>query len=170
MLNLCPTDEYLWIVSTGGASYSDIRFDDWQAYGPGEGYPGQTVFDVEADVDYAYAATDSGLARFDNYVLEWETLDAPPDLTFGPASDVAEDDERVWFGLGHGVAEFRKGPESFHFYSALGQITEPKVLALRQSPRYLWAITTQGLARFDKELETWTSYLAGTDLPDARVY
>jgi hypothetical protein len=170
LVGLCPTAEDLWIAGAGGASFSDLRFDDWQRYGPSEGLPGRAVTDVEEDEDYAYAATDSGAARFDRYVLEWEVLAGPNGRPLGPCADVALSDERVWFALTHGVAEFRKGPESMHLLEQLGQLEAPAVLALRQTPRHLWAITPAGLARYDKSLETWTSYAAGTDFPDARIH
>jgi hypothetical protein len=163
------TKEELWISGTG-ASVSDIRFDDWQYYGPGEGYPGRIIFDIETDEDYAYAATDAGAGRFDRYVLEWETLMEPAGKRLGPTLDVAVGDERVWFALERGVAEYRKGPESFHVDSLLGQFSAPRVLALLQTPAHVWAVTASGLARYDKGLETWTSYAAGVDLPDARVH
>ena len=68
----CVTGDNIWVSCSDGTGVSDVRFDDWQCYRPAECYPGTVVFDVEADDDYAYAGTDAGLARFDQYVLEWE--------------------------------------------------------------------------------------------------
>lgn len=170
LLGLCPTAEELWVTGATGAGVSDLRYDDWRRYGAAQGLPGRAVPDVEADEDYAYAATDSGAARFDRYVLEWEALAGPGGEPLGPCTDVAVGDERVWFGFGRGVAEFRKGPESLRIVERLGQLESPPVLALRQTPRYLWAITPVGLARHDKSLETWTHYTPGTDFPDARIH
>jgi len=167
--SLSPTAESIWICGDG-ASVSDVRFDDWQRYGPGEGYPGRRIFDVEADEDYAYAGTDEGAARFDQYVLEWETLDGPGGAPLGSVADVAVGEERVWFGLDGGVAEYRKEAESVRIDSALGSLQAPRVLALRQTTRFLWAFTDAGLARYDKDLESWTSFQPGVDFPDARVH
>ncbi len=169
LLGLCPTAEELWITGAGGASVSDLRYDDWRRYGALQGLPGRAATDVEADADYAYAATDSGAARFDRYVLEWEPLAGPGGSPLGSCADVAVGDEQVWFALARGVAEFRKGPESMRVFERLGQLESPPVLALRQTPRHLWAITPLGLARYDKNLETWTQHIAGVDLPDARI-
>jgi len=158
----------IWITGDG-ASYSDARFDDWQHYGPGEGYPGRLVYDVEAGVDYAYAGTDEGAARFDLYILEWETLKAPEGEARGPVSDVAVGDDYVWFALDRGVAEYRKESESFRVDTTLAELHSPKVLALRQTAEFLWAFTDAGIARYDIDLQTWTSFQAGVELPDARV-
>ena len=163
------TDDELWIMGVG-ASYSDLRFDDWQRYEPGQGLPGRLVCDIEADDDYAYAATDDGAARFDRYVLEWETLAGPEAENLGAIQDVAVGEDRVWFALERGVAEYRKDAESFSVDTRLGEIEEPRVLALRQTSQHLWAITSAGAARYDKDLETWTSFRPGADLPDARVH
>ncbi len=170
LTGLCPTAEELWITGADGASVSDMRFDDWRRYGPAQGLPGRLVADIESDEDYAYAATDSGAARFDRYVLEWEALPGPDGRPLGPCTDVALEGERVWFALAYGLGEFRPGPESMRVLRELGGFSSPMILALRQTPRHLWAITPVGLARYDKRLETWTSYAAGAEVPDARIY
>lgn len=158
----------LWVTGAGVA-VSDLRYDDWQAFGPGEGWPGARVNDVEADADYAYAGTDAGAARFDQFVLEWEPLAGPGGAPLGAVADVAVGEERVWFALDGGVAEYRKESESVRLDSLLGTLRAPRVLALRQGTRHLWALTDAGLARYDKDLESWTSFRAGGELPDARV-
>jgi len=162
-------DANLWI---GGkrACVSDLRFDDWQCYGPGEGYPGRLVFDVDADADYAYAGTDAGAARFDQFILEWEPLPGPEGVPLGPVADVAVGDQYAWFALEHGVAEYRKDAESFRIDERLGHLHSPRVLALREGTGVLYAVTDAGIARYDTDLHTWTSYLPGVDLPDARIH
>ncbi len=163
------TEEDLWIGGLG-AGFSDPGFDDWQRYGPGEGYPGRAVQAVDADDDYAYAATDGGAARFDRYVLEWEPLGGESGSPLGPVTDVAVGDDRVWFALDQGIAEYRKESEHLRVDTLLGQLSTPRVLALRQGADHVWAITASGVARYDKNLETWTSFLPGVDLPDARIH
>ncbi len=132
--------------------------------------PGRTVLRIEADNDFAYAATDSGAARFDSYTLEWEALRDASGRALGPASDLAVAEDRVWFALETGVAEYRKESESLQIDADLGGFAAPRVLALRQTTRYLWAVTAQGLSRYDKLLRSWTSFRAGVELPDARVH
>ena len=163
------TGDDLWVTGTG-ASLTDPQVDDWQYYGPEEGYPGRVVFAVAADDDYAYAATDGGLARFDRYILEWEPMTGPPDQSVKETADVEVDDERTWFAFSGGVIEYRKDAQSYRVDTVLGQLEAPEVLALRQTTGYLWAVTTAGLARYDKSLETWTGFLPGVDLPDARIH
>jgi len=167
--SLSLTAENIWI-SGDGTSVSDVRFDDWQRYGPGEGYPGRRIFDVEADEDYAYAGTDEGAARFDLYVLEWENVAGPDGEPLGFVSDVAVGEDRVWFALDAGVAEYRKETENVRVDAVLGSLQAPRVLALRQTPRFLWAVTDAGIARYDKDLESWNSFQPGVDFPDARVH
>jgi len=169
LLNLSLTGDDLWVSGTG-ASLTDPQVDDWQYYGPGEGYPGQNVYNVAADDDYAYAATDAGLARFDRYILEWEPMAGPADHDIAETVDVEVDDERAWFAFAGGVIEYRKDAESYRVDTVLGQLDAPNVLALRQTTGHIWAVTTTGLARYDKALETWTSFLPGVDLPDARIH
>jgi len=166
---LSITGGNIWVTGDG-VSVSDVRFDDWQRFGPGEGYPGRFLFDVEADEDYAYAGTDEGAARFDQYILEWETIPDPVDAPLGSVTDVEVGDEFVWFALDGGVAEYRKDVESIRLFTTLGQLQSPRVLALRQTARFLWAVTDAGVARYDKDLQTWTSFPAGVDLPDTRIY
>jgi hypothetical protein len=169
LTGLAFTAGQIWITGQG-AAFSDPRFDDWQRYLPGEGIPGRTVLGIEADNDFAYAATDSGAARFDSYTLEWETIRDATGRPLGPANDLAVTDDRVWFALERGVAEYRKESESLQLDTDLGGIAAPRVLALRQTTRFLWAVTAQGLSRYDKLLRTWTSFRAGIDLPDARIH
>jgi hypothetical protein len=169
LTKICPTPLDLWIAGVG-ASFSDPKVDDWQRYAPGEGYPGRVIYAVDSDEDYAYAGTDAGAARFDRYVLEWEPLMGPEGEPLGPISDVVVGEERVWFALSGGVAEYRKQAERMRIFPRLAQFEAPEVLGFRESARFLWAVTPQGLARYDKDLETWTSYLPGVDLPDARVH
>jgi len=166
-LSLAADD--LWIFGQG-ASVSAAKLDDWQPYAPGEGYPGRRIYAIEADEDYAYAGTDAGVGRFDRFVLEWEPLPVETQRPFGPVRDVAVGETRVWFALDYGVAEYRKQTESVRVDSLLGGLAAPRVLALRLTSQYLWAVTPQGLARYDIELETWTSFTAGVDLPDTRVH
>jgi hypothetical protein len=166
---LSLAEDDLWAFGEG-VSFTSSKFDDWQLYRPGEGYPGTIVFDVEADEDYAYAGTDSGAARFDRYVLEWEAVAGATRLLSGSIVDVAVGDDRVWFALHNGVAEYRKATESTRIDSLLGNLVSPRVLALRQTTQHLWAITDAGVARYDKSLETWTSYRPGVDLPEAKVH
>jgi hypothetical protein len=169
LTNICPTPMDLWITGAG-ASFSDPKVDDWQGYAPGEGYPGHVIYAVDSDEDYAYAGTDAGAARFDRYVLEWEPLMGSDGEALGLISDVVVGDNRVWFALSDGVAEYRKDAERIRIFSQLAQLTDPEVIGLRESTRFLWAVTSQGLARYDKDLETWTSYLPGVDFPDSRVH
>lgn len=163
------TEEELWIGGAG-TSFTIATGNDWQRYGPGEGYPGRVVFGIEADADYAYAATDNGAARFDRYVLEWEPLPGTEHQPLGRATDVAVGEDRVWFALRGAVAEFRKETESIRRLALPGDLQAAPILALHQSASFLWAITPGGLARYDKSLETWTAYLPGIDLPDARIH
>ena len=169
LTKICPTPLDLWIAGVG-ASFSDPKVDDWQRYAPGEGYPGRVIYSVDSDEDYAYAGTDAGAARFDRYVLEWEPLMGPEGEPLGPISDVVVGDDRVWFALAGGVAEYRKEAERMRIFTRLAQLEAPEVLGFRESARFLWALTPQGVARYDKDLETWTSYLPGVELPDARVH
>ena len=169
LIGLSVTAGQIWITGQG-AAFSDPRFDDWQRYLPGEGIPGRTVLRIEADNDFAYAATDSGAARFDSYTLEWEALRDASGRALGPVNDLAVAEDRVWFALNEGVAEYRKESESLQIDADLGGIASPRALALRQTTRYLWAVTAQGLSRYDKLLRSWTSFRAGVELPDARVH
>jgi hypothetical protein len=166
---LSIAEEDIWIFGDG-VSFSDARFDDWQRYGSGEGYPGRVVSDVDSDEDYAYAGTDQGAARFDLYILEWEELNGPDGNPLGPVSDVEVGTDYVWFALDGGVAEYRKETESFRVDTSLGALASPKVSGLRQTAGFLWAVTDAGIARYDKDLQTWTSFLPGVELPDARVH
>ncbi len=159
----------VWVCGEG-ACVSDQRFDDWERYEPGQGYPGRVVFDIEADDDYAYAGADGGAARFDRYIFEWEDLAGAHAEPLGPVSDVAVGDEKVWFALEHGVAEYRKDAESIRVDTLLGELEAPRVLALRQSARFVWALSNVGIARYDKELESWMSFRPGVDVPQARVH
>ncbi len=168
LVNLSATSKSIWIAGTG-AAFSDPRYDDWQGYSTADGLPGREVLSVETDDDYAYAATDAGAGRFDMYTLEWEALTTASGERLGAISDVALGEDRVWFALAFGVAEYQKDTETWRVDRQLGQITAPRVLALRQTTRFLWALTETGLARYEKSLRTWTSYPVGTDLPDARV-
>ncbi|MBU1699938.1 MAG: hypothetical protein KJ970_13970 [Candidatus Eisenbacteria bacterium] len=167
--SLSLTDGTIWI-SSDGVSASDARFDDWKTYKSGEECPGRAVYAVESDGDYAYAATDKGPARFDQYILEWEAMERPGDESWGMARDVAVGEDRVWFALDDGIAEYRKETESFTLYTTLGRLESPAVLALRQTPRYIWAFAGDGIARYDKELQSWTSFETGVDFPDARIH
>ncbi|MCP4547608.1 MAG: hypothetical protein GY835_14205 [bacterium] len=169
LTGIAVTDEELWLTGDG-AAFSDLRFDDWQRYGAGEGYPGRFIRAVASDADYVYAACDGGAARFDRYILEWESLTGPDGTELGALNDVASDEDRVWFARNDGVAEFRKEAESMHLETQLGRLDSPRVLALRQTTNYLWAITDRGFARYDKELKTWTSFTPGDDLPDTRIH
>ncbi len=166
---LSATSKSIWIAGTG-AAFSDPRYDDWQGHSASDGLPGRQVFNVEADDDYAYAATDAGAGRFDMYTLEWEALTDASGEPLGEISDVALGEDRVWFALPFGVAEYQKDTETWRVDRQLGQLATPRVLALRQTTRFLWALTETGLARYEKSLRSWTSYLVGTDLPDARVH
>lgn len=168
LLSLRQAGEDLWVTGPG-ASVTDPRYDDWQFYPPEEAWAGAWVYAAESDDDYAYAATERGMARFDRYILEWEPLVDPREEK-APVWDVAVGDERVWFAFTGGVAEYRKQTESFRVDRQLGSLEAPDVLALRQTTGYLWAITREGLARYDKQLETWTSFRTGIDLPDTRLH
>jgi hypothetical protein len=169
LTGLSLTDENVWVLGEG-LSVSDARFDDWQFYAPEIDVPGRFVNAVGADDDYAYAGTDAGAARFDRYILEWEPLLGPDGKPLGSVSDVIVGDDRVWFGLANGIAEYRKDAESIRVDTALGALESPQVLALRQTPGFVWALTSAGVARYDKSLETWTGYRAGAEFPSARVH
>ena len=169
LIALCPTEENLWITGTG-ASVSDIRFDDWQRYAPADGYGGRQIFAIASDDDYAYAATDSGAARYDHYVLEWEPLLLSNGTPLPRAFDIEIGDGRVWFATEKGVAEFRTEAESFRVFARMGQLNSPAVYSLFQTSNHLWALTSAGLARLDKQLETWTSYAFGHDLPATHIH
>lgn len=166
LLGFSITEDQVWVAGPG-VSTSTSRFEEWRRYGKNDGVPGRFLHDVEADADYAYAATDSGVGRFDPYILEWERLDLgrPGE----PVADVAMGQDRVYFALRTGVAEYRKDVRSVRVDSLLGRQLLPEVLALRQTARFLWAVTSMGMARYDKELLSWTSFEAGIDLPEARL-
>lgn len=162
-------EDQFWIAGEGAALTSP-RFDAWQTFKRGDSPPCAGLIDIEADDEYAFAGGELGAARFDQYIREWEVLAGPDGRPLGPVRDLVADDERVWFALEGGVAEYRKDTQSVRVDSILGEFRSPAVLAMRQTTRHLWALTRAGLARYDKELRSWSSYAAGRDLPDARVH
>ncbi len=136
---------------------------------PGEGNPGRTVLRIEADNDFVYAATDSGAARFDSYTLEWEALRDAYGRALGPAGDLAVAEDRVWFALDPGVAEYRKDSESLQIDADLGGFAAHACSPCGRRPIPVGG-DDAGLTRYDKLLRSWTSFRAGVDLPDARIH
>ncbi len=166
--NLTTAGEQVWVAGEG-AAFSTIRFDGWRSYTGADVPWGSALADIEADDDYAYSGGERGAARFDQYVMEWEEISGPADSSLGAVRDVAVGEDRVWFGLRRGVAEYRKDTQSLRVDSLLGAFRAPEILSLAQTSRFLWALTDRGLARYDRDLRSWSSFAAGRELPDARV-
>jgi len=102
-----------------------------------------------------------GIVRYDKVNNEW-TMVSRED-----ARDVVEDGDYVW------AATWNQGIKRFHIASSTWTNFNNRTgllanwindRALKVDERFVWVGTPRGLSRYDKESETWTSYMQSETL------
>jgi len=163
-------DDRIWVAHgwSGGVSYYDKKTGEWTTI-PSSVVPGDTERIIVSEKSVWVLLDLRGpntIARYDKMNKEW-TMVKPKGGFMGDATDVIEDGDYVW------MATFNDGINRFHMASGTWTNFNDRTgllqnhineWSLKVDDKLVWAGTPRGLSIYDKELETWTSYIQSETL------
>ena len=122
---------------------------------------------IVVDKDIEWFGSDSGAAIYNKKSRDWITFTVDDGLASNRITCIAKDTKEIWFGtFDAGMMKYDKESKTFSAYTRKEGLAHNCVLSLTVDGNYLWIGTQQGLSRFDKTNNTWTTYTAHQDSED----
>ena len=141
----------IWVATDGGASNSDIRFNDWRSYAT-DIFPDKNVTCVAFSKDYVWIGTNAGAARFDKLLEEWKIYTVTDGLISNAVNDIVIVGDTAWFATSNGISKL---DINYDKWTNFDNVNVTKALNVGE---YVWFVTDSGMLRYDKKLTLWKSY------------
>jgi len=153
--DLCLDEKVLWVGTKNGIFYADLRYLDWKSYNSKSGIPSDTIVKIAADLDYVYAASPHGIARFNKLVEQWEQIG---NFSNKQIFDLYSNQTHLWIATDSGVYYFDKKFEKWEHYNVKSGLLSNTVYRLFYFSDYIWALTNKGFCRYSSAMKAWNSY------------
>jgi len=172
--------EYVWVAhwkgrGSGTLSRYDKKKKEWTVYSKGDVLEEDLISKLIIGQKYLWiiyeAWREGSVTGFDRIASEWTTI--KPQKAWGSeVKELCEDGPYLWLALEIG------GIKRFHLASGTWtSFNEGNGLlmnyindrALKADERYLWVGTPKGIARYDKQMESWTNYTKQGTLTANRI-
>ncbi len=133
----------LWAGTDSGLGSADIKLGDWQVFDLGAKAEG-----LAFDEDYAWAAGEFGLARFDRYAETWEKV------LLTPIRDIATDADYLWLATDSGALRYSCK------FGRVEPVTGPRLAFDRVIvlPGRVWFSGPGGIASVRRGTGQWAEY------------
>jgi signal transduction histidine kinase/CheY-like chemotaxis protein len=138
----------LWIGVTGSGLVRWIGRRRWESWTEAEGLSHDIIWGIERDrAGTLWAATESGLSRFDERTRHWKVWPDSPLRTGRILALKAARDGKLWAGLNPGgVVELDPRTHRTVMYGAAAGLTNTEVVALEEDlDGHVWVATLEGL-------------------------
>ena len=158
-------DDRVWIAHgwRGGLSHYDRKTGEWSTIPTNQlGGEARRIILSEKSV---WVITDSrgpdSMARYDKANDEW-TIVKPKGGFMGDATDLVEDGDYVWMStFNDGINRFHMASGTWMNFNDRSGLLQNHIneRALKVDDKCVWAGTPRGLSIYDKETETWSSFM-----------
>jgi ligand-binding sensor domain-containing protein len=155
VLDLLLTSDALWVGFYSGLVWFDLETDEWETF------PDFSIHAMlETSDGMLWFGGEGGVLRVDPYTGDWQPFDSPP----GPfpgwlATDIVEDDDRLWFSTwGQGAVSY--DGSVWDTWATDAEVGGNWIEAIRQDTAgVLWfAHPGTGLTRHDPGRDVWQSF------------
>ena len=148
----------------GGLSYYEKATEKWFTLPSNilQGEPRRVIISEKSVWVIVEARGPGSIARYDKENDEWTTI-RPKGGFMGDATDLVSDGDYVWMStFNDGVNRFHTASGTWMNFNDRSGLLQNHVndRALKIDDKYVWAGTPRGLSIFDKETETWASYVS----------
>ena len=160
-------DDYIWIGTMRGISRYDKKKDVWVTFTVEDGLPTNEIGSVRVDGQEVWFGSDDGVVMYDKDSHDWMTFSADDGLSSDRITCIAKDDKYVWFGtFDAGIMRFDKKSRAWEPYSKKNGLAHNSVFSITVDDGQVWIGTQRGLSRYNKSMNTWTTYTSHNDSED----
>jgi len=145
-------DGSLWLGGIGVMT-ADSELGDWLRFTSSTGLPGDHYRALEFGDEYYWIATDSGAARYDPILEEWERLSGA-DIQF---NDLAVAGRYVFFAGDGQIYRFDREYENGVFLDSTDGISGGRYRWIEELPGELWFIGEEAIDIYSTDSRSWTS-------------
>jgi frataxin-like iron-binding protein CyaY len=149
-------EEIVWIATDRGVASAPVGSADWRLFTQKDGLPSDDVTSLAFHPDYVWAGTEEGVARFDKYVEEWETIPQSPVHVI----DLAVQGETVWVISGEGIFSVEAETGDVKRYPVEGEFLELILIGAD-----VWFIGDGETVRYLSSDNLWRRYTAEQGAP-----
>lgn len=165
---------YSWVRDreTGGVSYYRPTDDTWTIYDRRKGLRVKRTMYGQVGEDYVWSFGWSGINRYDKAGKSWASFTHSDGLPESSIEAISEDSDGFWVGTGSkGVLKYSQASGAWTVYTVDDGLVHDSVwrYQLKVDAKHVWAGTSRGLSRYDKDKGTWTSFTKPTTLADRRA-
>ena len=164
-------DDRIWVAHgrENGLSYYDKKTGRWTLV-PSNQVQGETKKIIVQDRSVWVIIEVRGpnsMARYDKANDEWTIVKSKGGSFGGDTYDVVEEGDYVWMGtVNDGINRFHMASGTWSNFNDRTGLLQNHInsRALRVDDKFVWVGTPRGLSIYDKESETWTSYVQSETL------
>ena len=162
-------DNRVWVAHgwRGGLSYYDKVEGKWTEIPSSQVSQARKIIVTDKSVWVITEAwRENSVTRYDKVNDEW-TVIRPRGGFMGETTDLVEDEDYVWLAtVNDGINRFHMASGTWtNFNDRTGLLqNHTNERALKVDDRLVWVGTPRGLSIYDKETETWTSYMQSETL------
>ena len=165
---------YSWVRDRGtsGVSYYHPTEDTWTIYDRRKGLRAGGMEYGQVGKNYVWCFGWGGINRYDKTGKLWTSFTRSDGLPRSGVEAVAEDSDGFWVGTGDkGVLKYAQASGAWTAFSVEDGLIHDSIwrYQLKVDSKYVWAGTSRGLSRYDKEKGTWTSFTKPATLADRRA-
>ncbi|MBM3242744.1 hypothetical protein FJZ31_41315 [Candidatus Poribacteria bacterium] len=178
-------EDYVWVAhwkgrGSGTLSRYDKKSSKWTVYSKGDILEEDFISKFVIGQKYLwiiYIIDEEGregdITGFDRIASEWTTVKPQKAWGTNKVKELCEDGPYLWLALekvmfgGGDIKRFHLASGTWTSFGVL--MNEINDRALKADERYLWVGTPRGIARYDKQTESWTNYTKQETLTDNRI-
>ena len=165
---------YSWVSDRGtsGVSYYQPIDDTWMIYDRRKGLRVNWTRYGQISDDYVWCFGWSGINRYNKAGKSWTSFTQSDGLPESSVEAVGEDSDGFWVGTGSkGVLKYSNASGAWTTFIVEDGLVHDSVwrYQLKVDTKYVWVGTSEGLSRYDKEKQIWTSFTKPTTLADRRA-
>ena len=167
---------YSWITDRERHGVSRYRADEdkWIIYNERTGLRALGLESGHMGNQYIWSYGWSGIDRFDRTTGTWSSFTREDGLRMGrgKVEAVAEDDETFWVGTSEsGVFRYYEASGAWLRFGTEDGLASNEIrnYGITVNSEYAWVGTADGLSRYDKMKDTWTTFVKQEMLASRRV-
>jgi hypothetical protein len=156
--------QQLWMFSDIEAGYIDLQSGGRYLYDRSDGLPPGSLSCLAISEDYVWLGSDSGVARFDRLLEQWELIDLSSDLRLSGKPALARilvADDFVYFASAPGMLRFDPRTEALQLFGAADGLKGLPFRDLRLFGDELWCLGDNGIDVYSLRQRSWI--FIGTD-------
>ncbi|MFH1861612.1 MAG: hypothetical protein ABH878_02265, partial [bacterium] len=162
--NIQPTEiasdgAQLWVLADSSVAYLDLYAGGRYQFTSADGLPTGKLRCLAIAEDYVWVGGDSGAARFDRLIEQWEVLTVESSGLSAAARQISQilpTEEFVYLASGNGILRFDPRTETFDSFSTADGLKCSSYFDLRRLGDEIWCFGDSGIDIYSSRQKNWT--------------